>query len=633
MSASSTDSGVSLEIYKAVFEAAKCPLLLLNANSPEFSVAAVNQKFLSSIRATRDTILGRSIYEVFPLSLNSPDVPTAGELDTVLQEVLQRKETVEASAETSSVWVINGAERKRWRSVNTPIFGSTGDIQFILHAPVDDTASQEAAEREESARQAGENYRRRLESFLKQAPVAIAVYFGPEFLVEMANPVFCKMWGLTEEEAIGTSIFDLLPDETGEYRKVFSDVYTSGNTFVAFETPIILTSSEQAWINLVIEPLHDLDGSVHSLISIAQDVTEQVRLKQKLEDSESRLRLAISASKMGVWDLDLLSGDLITTGTGNRIFGYDSSEVSWDMERFMSHVLEEDREVILKALERAKVERFMSVEIRIIRVDKVLRWIGLTTEVYRNESGEAVRLLGTTLDITERKESEKKKDELLSVVSHELKTPVTSLKAFAQVLERKFGKSGDDVAAVMLRKMVVQIVRLSHLIHDLLDLTRIEGGQLKLRLERYVFNELVAEVATQVGRTCSHQIIVNEEELVECFGDRQRTEQVLINLVTNAVKYSPGKDKVIVSVEKRDGEVICSVQDFGLGVPPEKQEKLFKRFYRVGDEAQHNISGLGLGLYISAEIIHRQQGHIWLKSTPGEGSTFSFSLPLEVEDV
>jgi signal transduction histidine kinase len=232
-------------------------------------------------------------------------------------------------------------------------------------------------------------------------------------------------------------------------------------------------------------------------------------------------------------------------------------------------------------------------------------------------------------DITERKAAEQQRNDFIGIVSHELKTPVTSLKAFGQVLQLQLEKANDQHMVKMLSRMDAQINKLTHLINDLLDATKIEGGELQFHQELFSFPELLEEIIEEVQRTSEkHKIKQQDVIALHVNGDRERIGQVLTNFLTNAIKYSPDANEIIVRMSIRDNQLVCSVQDFGIGIPANKIDKVFERFFRLADDKLHSFPGIGLGLFISSEIIKRQGGRIWAESSPGIGSTFSFSLPL-----
>ena len=260
----------------------------------------------------------------------------------------------------------------------------------------------------------------------------------------------------------------------------------------------------------------------------------------------------------------------------------------------------------------------------------VERW--LHVRVYPSMEGIAVFLI----DITHQKEMEAKrreleqqKDEFIGIASHELKTPVTSVKAYTQVLKYKFEKGGDLVSAAQLAKMDAQLDKLTNLIGDLLDVTKIEAGKLQFEIARFSFDDLVREVVENMQLTTErHTLVLETQAKKSIFGDRDRIGQVLTNLISNAIKYSPRADTILITTTLLQNHVQLSVRDFGVGIAKKSQDKVFERFYRVSGSQQYTFPGLGLGLYISAEIISRLQGRMWVESAKGKGSTFYVKLPI-----
>jgi signal transduction histidine kinase len=217
------------------------------------------------------------------------------------------------------------------------------------------------------------------------------------------------------------------------------------------------------------------------------------------------------------------------------------------------------------------------------------------------------------------------------MASHELKTPVTSLKGFTNVLQRRLAKQGDTQGLHYLTRMDAQLNKLTALISDLLDISRMQSGKLALRTEPLDLDALINEtVETMQATTVTHRLLIEGRTGARVLGDPDRLAQVFINLLTNAIKYSPGADKVIVRLlrENELEQAIVSVQDFGLGIDESHHEKIFERFYQVNDPEGKTYPGLGIGLYISHEIILRHQGRMWVQSHKGEGATFFVALPL-----
>ncbi|HEU5374879.1 MAG TPA: CheR family methyltransferase, partial [Ktedonobacteraceae bacterium] len=239
-------------------------------------------------------------------------------------------------------------------------------------------------------------------------------------------------------------------------------------------------------------------------------------------------------------------------------------------------------------------------------------------------------------DITERQQTAHEKqqillqrEEFMAIASHELKTPVTSLKGYAQLLLSRFTKAGDERSATSLAKMNAQLDKLVHLIDELLDVTTLEAGQLAWHTQPFDLNVLVREIVEEVGYTDEqHQIRIEGAVAASVSGDREHTGQVLINLLSNAIKYSPQATPIRVTCTSDTGSATVSVQDSGIGIASEKLTHVFERFFRVSGPEHESFPGLGLGLFISAQMVKRQGGRMWVESQPGVGSTFSFTVPL-----
>jgi PAS domain S-box-containing protein len=232
-------------------------------------------------------------------------------------------------------------------------------------------------------------------------------------------------------------------------------------------------------------------------------------------------------------------------------------------------------------------------------------------------------------NISARKIMEKQKDEFIGIASHELKTPVTSIKAYAEVLLENFKEVKDDQSVLLLGKLDIQIDRLTNLIHRLLDSTKVNEGLLSFKTERFDLNELVAETAEDMQRlTKKHEVIfMPDQKIKQVLADRARIAEVLVNLLSNAIKYSPAGGNITLATQDVENGVKVAISDPGIGIPAEQINSVFDRLFRVQHAQMHTFPGMGLGLYISAGIIRRHGGYISVKSKEHQGSTFSFVLP------
>jgi len=235
---------------------------------------------------------------------------------------------------------------------------------------------------------------------------------------------------------------------------------------------------------------------------------------------------------------------------------------------------------------------------------------------------------GSVADITERKQQEILKNDFIAVASHELKTPITSIKAYTQLLAKTYEKTDNEFLKNALVKMENQINKMTKLVSDFLKVSKIESGKFQLNLETFDLSELVQEISGDIQMvSVNHKILVKETGPVFVHADRERIAQVITNFLNNAVKYSPDNKYISVTIEQMKNSVTVSVIDNGIGVRPDEHKKIFERFYRANANTNTAFSGFGIGLYICAEIVRKHGGEIGVKSEEGKGSVFYFTIP------
>ena len=228
--------------------------------------------------------------------------------------------------------------------------------------------------------------------------------------------------------------------------------------------------------------------------------------------------------------------------------------------------------------------------------------------------------------VSEQKLHERKKDEFISVASHELKTPITSLKTLVQTAETLLTRKGDKKTSELLVRADKQIDRLNHLVLKLLDVSRIQEGRVALQKSRFNLTELILEIADEAQVVGGQKIIVSSVNDLRVNADRDRIGRVLSNLLSNAIKYSSPRSEIMIKTAKRPDSVLISVRDFGKGIAKEDRSKIFDRYYQSNKNDHTKDYSLGLGLYISKEIVELHGGRIWVKSNEN-GSTFYFTIP------
>ncbi len=270
----------------------------------------------------------------------------------------------------------------------------------------------------------------------------------------------------------------------------------------------------------------------------------------------------------------------------------------------------------------------LQIEYRLKRgSDEQYRWHLANNSPLRNDEGKIIKWLVAVTDIHDQKEAEAQKDIFLSVASHELKTPLTTLKTLLHIYKNAT-MADNDACPGVLEQAENQLLRIERLVSNLLDVSKITAHKMVYRFEEFNFGEMIKESVERLQQqTGTHTIVLEQNAKVLFIGDKLRLEQVMNNLLSNAIKYSPSADKIIVKSFVLQNELHVSVQDFGIGIAPKNQEHIYNAYYRVNN-ASSNFEGSGIGLYICSEIIKSHLGKIWVHSVPEQGSTFYFKLPI-----
>ncbi|HTI58556.1 PAS domain-containing sensor histidine kinase [Mucilaginibacter sp.] len=463
---------------------------------------------------------------------------------------------------------------------------------------------------------------------------------APRFTIAAVSDAYLQITSVQREDVVGNGFFEVFPD-TGDdpndentARKVFTKVIETG---VKIDVPVYRFDiqdtvtkklSEHYWSCSNI-PIHCSEGKVAYILNTVVDITGEVKAKQAAIESENRLLMAADATGIAFWVLDIKTADFSFSPQMVTIFGHQpNAEISLSYIRNQVHP-DDMQNIVLTAYNRALVSGQYEYEVRIFWPDESMRWIRTKGMVLFNDKNQPERMLGTIVDVTESKRDEERKNDFIAMASHELKTPLTSLKAYIQLLEVKLSASPDPFVASSLTKALNQVNKMTTLIHGFLDLSKIEPGKLHLKKNIFDINKLVQDVIAE-NRVIAgtHSLKFTPHCEVKVNADREKIGQVISNYISNAIKYSPKGSTIALTTEIIENHVSVSVADQGIGIKPKDQEKIFQRFYRVEDDDMKHIAGFGIGLYLSSEIIHRHKGQISVQSEEGKGSVFSFTLPL-----
>lgn len=320
--------------------------------------------------------------------------------------------------------------------------------------------------------------------------------------------------------------------------------------------------------------------------------------------------------------------------SAQRTFGYTADEmIGWPVLQIVPPQLRQLEMEMLTRLQKG--ERIEPFETQRLTKNEQLLDVSVALSLVKDEHGQVIGLSRIERDISEKKQEERRKNDFIGMVSHELKTPLTSTRSYVQILLADARKRNSDSFIInALTRTDVQTKKMAHMINDFLNLARLEDGKLQMSLRVFELQPLIEEIISDAQfLTKTHSITFSRCEGVQIKADRDKLGQVLMNLLTNAIKYSPKGGEIHVGCEADAQKVTLSVSDQGIGIKPADQQRLFERFYRVENEDLRTIAGFGIGLYLVAEILRYHNSHIQVKSEENLGSTFYFSLDRHINTV
>ena len=398
-----------------------------------------------------------------------------------------------------------------------------------------------------------------------------------------------------------------------------------------YQTKIILRNGEVKWIEIYGRLLENYQGSKPYISGTIRDITELKEFEKSIKESEKKYRFLADAIPQIIW---IGESDGQLTYFNQATMDYSGKNYNSFLEKggWLDIVHPDEKEENMRLWnESVKNKMPFSYEHRFRNKNNEYRWFLSRAIPQLDEFGAVKKWVGTSTDIDEMKRLDQHKNDFIKIANHELKTPITTIKGYVQLLKKMRGDSEDQFLVNSLNTIDNQINKLNHLMGELLDISRIESGQLPLHKDYFSLLKLVTETIEDIkAAEQTHQINFKLKHAsdIEVFADKDRITQVLNNLLTNAIKYSPTANKVKVTLFVEGDCAVVSVQDFGIGMDSYELNKIFDRFYRVSGKDEVTFPGFGIGLFIVKDIMDRHKGKIWVTSEKNEGSTFCFSLPL-----
>jgi PAS domain S-box-containing protein len=528
---------------------------------------------------------------------------------------------------------------------------SSEDILSVVFFVLISTLITRLNVRERTARFEAEAQRARLHTLFMRAPALIAIHRGPEHIYEFSNLANTQLLG--NRELLGKTVRQAQPELEGQgFYELLDRVYQTGEPYVGKEAPANVgdpRNPRTGYFNFVYQPMPGPDGKPDGVMVFGFEVTEQVLARRNLENTERRLATITHNATLGLFLMDAHQHCVFMNPAAEKITGFTLAELRGKpLHDFIHHTRPDGTPYPMSEcpIDRALPTRAQEQgEDVFVRRDGSFYPVAFTASPILEDgkaAGTVIELRDTTEDkrkqaererlLVELQEAVRLRDEFLSVASHELKTPLTPLSLRLQGLERAIQTDPDSMAKRLNKEVDVmrrQVKRLSALVNEILEVSRISTGRLKLLVEEVDLSEVTREVAARFkpeAQRAGCGLELHMDGPVVGQWDRLRLEQILTNLLSNAIKYGAGKP-IHIRIDQGEGRARLVVRDEGIGIKPEALGRIFNRFERAVSERHYG--GLGLGLYVTRQIITAMNGTVAAESTPDQGATFTVELPLQ----
>lgn len=464
--------------------------------------------------------------------------------------------------------------------------------------------------------------------------------------IETFNPSAEQMFGYGVTEVVGHDISILMPESVAENHDKLIRSYLTGSKskVIGFGREILAKRKDGSLFPILISVSDAVVNGKRFFTGIIHDNTERRNLLDKLQENEDRFLKSQRFANIGIWDWNIVTNELYWSEKVPFLIGCEPGKYEVKFETFIEAVHPDDREKVMQAIDDCiNYNLEYDIEHRVILPDGSEHWIKETGDIVRDENDRPIRMIGVAQDVTNRKQAElkslkneikareanKAKSQFLSSMSHELRTPLNAILGYTQLLQLESTLDTDQLE--MLTCINYSSKHLLDLINEILDLAKIEAGNLTVNIDYLDAASTLEEsllLAMPLAETNNISLLYDLSELenIYIYADRTRFNQVMLNLISNAIKYNKENGQVIVTFAEVNNKFRINIRDTGNGIPLDQHAFVFEPFNRLGAE-QSQIEGSGIGLAITKQLIELQNGSIGFDTIEGKGTTFWIEFP------
>ncbi|MFN3827340.1 MAG: response regulator [Micavibrio sp.] len=485
--------------------------------------------------------------------------------------------------------------------------------------------------------------RDQLDDFIKNTPAAIAMCDRDMRYINVSKKWY-EDFNLPTGKIIGKSHFETFPDMPEHWQGIIKDCL-QGKSAETREEKILLKNGQSMWMQWAVRPWYDNNQEVGGIIMFTDIITERKEAEEQIRKQQRFLELAFSATQDGIWEWDLTQGTFWCSPRCKSLLGYHDFEIDNSLEMLLSLLLPEDRKelsALIDAMSLGSIPEFASV-FRFRHIKGLTKYILVRALAEKNDAGNVLRIIGAHTDITELEEAKEEanranraKSDFLANMSHEIRTPMNGIIGMTRLLldtslsarQRHYAETVDHSAESLL-----------HILNDILDFSKIEAGKLELEVIPMNLQMLCEDISDLIS-------VKTQEKGIEFYmhmkpgcpqhlkGDPGRIRQIILNLCGNAVKFT-NSGHILLSIEpiqikENTTRILFSIEDTGIGIEPDKLERIFNKFDQADTSTTRQFGGTGLGLTISRQLLHLMGSEIQVESIVGKGSKFSFILELGI---